>query len=108
MTGQLPLAIAQLLLKYTPALRSTSTNDATAMVLVLHPHTNPSLALGNQQDPIFILGHIARCASRAFPLPILLFQLDAQLFERAGGLQRGVGFPGGEIRKLRSGTGGQR
>src|SRR5258706_995205 len=83
MTGQLPLAIAQLLIKCIPALRSTSNNDATAMTPVLHPNTNTSLALGNQQDPIFILGHIARFASRSFSVPVLLFPPDAQLFERA-------------------------
>ena len=83
MHGQLPLAIAQLLIKCIPALRSTSNNDATAMTPVLHPDTNTSLALGNQQDPIFILGHIARFASRSFLVPVLLFPPDAQLFERA-------------------------
>ena len=83
MTGQLPFAIAQLLIKCIPAIRSTSDNDTTAMTPVLNAHTNTSLALGNQQDPIFILGHIARHASRIFPVPFLLFAPDAQLFERA-------------------------
>ena len=53
------------------------------MTLLLHPPTNTSLALGNQQDPIFILGHIARYAPRVFPFPVLLFAPDTQLFERA-------------------------
>ena len=42
-TGQLPLAIAQLLIKCIPALRPTSNNDATAMTPVLHPYTTTSL-----------------------------------------------------------------
>ena len=79
------------------------------MTPVLHAHTNTSLALGNQQDSIFILGHIARHASRVLPVPVLLFAPDAQLFERAlevfseGHLIGGFlgGLPGGEIRKLR-------
>jgi len=92
------------------------------MTPVLHPHTNTSPALGNQQVPILILGHIAKSASRAFPFPVL-FALDAQLFERGlevlregylvGRLfvprvysQPTGGLPGGEIRRLCSGTGG--
>ena len=82
MSGQFPFAIAQLLVKCIPALRPTSNNDATAMTPALHPHTNTSLALGNQQDPIFILRHIARPASRSFSVLVLLFPPDAQLFER--------------------------
>jgi len=83
MTGQLPLAITQPLIKRIPALGATSHDNATAMTPVLHRHTNTTLALGNQQDPIPIFGYIARSASRAFPFPVLLFALDAQLFERA-------------------------
>ena len=49
----------------------------------LHAHTNTSLALGNQQDPIFIPGNIARYAPLVFPFPVLLLPLDTQLFERA-------------------------
>jgi hypothetical protein len=65
MTGQLPLARAQLLVKRILALRSTSHNNATAMTPT---HTNSSLARGNQQDPIHTLRHIARnafCDSRS-------------------------------------------
>ena len=76
MTRQFPLAIAQILIKCIPAFRSMSDDDATTMTSVLHAHTNTGLALGNQQDPIFILGHIARRASRVFPVPFLLFPLD--------------------------------
>ena len=78
----LPLTIAELLIKCTPAFGVTGNDDATAVILVLHPHTNASLAFENQQDPIPILGHIARGASRAFPLPVLLFSPPAQLLER--------------------------
>jgi hypothetical protein len=80
MTGQLPLARAQLLIKCISALGSTSHDSATAMTPVLHPHTNTSLAFGNQQDPILILEHVARNPSRAFPIPVLLFLF---LFVRA-------------------------
>ena len=69
-----------LLIKCTPAFGVTGNDDATAMILVLHLHTNASLVFGNQQDPILILGHIARGASRAFP--VLLFSPPAQLLER--------------------------
>ena len=84
MIGQLPLplTIAELLIKRTPAFGVTGNDDATTMILVLHPHTNASLAFGNQQDPILILGHIARGASRASPVPVLLFSPHAQLLER--------------------------
>jgi hypothetical protein len=47
-----------------------------------HPHINSSLARGNQQDPILILGHIARNPSCDSPIPVLLLAPDAQLFER--------------------------
>jgi hypothetical protein len=90
MTGQLPLAIAQLLIERIPALRSMSNNDVTAMVPALHTHTDTSLALGNQQDPIFILVQISIHASRAFPAPVLLFPLRADVQARAGGPRRGV------------------
>jgi len=82
MTGQLPGAIAQTLIKRVPVLGVTCRDNATAMTPVLHPHTNSSLAFGDQQDPILILGHIARSA-RGFPFPVLLFALGTQLFERA-------------------------
>ena len=123
MTEQLPLAIAQLLIKCTPALGATSHDDATAMTLVLHPYTNTGLAFENQQDTILILGHIARGASRAFPVSIFLFLPRTQLLERAlevlsegtslGGTsvvcsQPTGGLPGGETRKLRSGMEGRR
>ena len=71
MTGQLPLAIAELFIKCIPAFGATSDDDATAMTLILYPHTDTSLAFGNQQDAILILGHIARGASRVFPVPVL-------------------------------------
>jgi hypothetical protein len=83
MTGQLPLAIAQLLINRVMALRTTSNNGATVMAPVLHTPTDASLALKTQQDPIFILGQISRRDSRAFPFPVLLFTLGAQQFERA-------------------------
>ena len=73
MTGQLPLAIAELLIRCTPAIGATSHDDATAVTPVLYPHTNASLAFGNQQDPILILGHIARGAACAFPVSVFLF-----------------------------------
>ena len=47
------------------------------MAPVLHTHTTTSLALGNQQDLIHILGHIYRRASRAFSVPVYLFPLAA-------------------------------
>ena len=78
----LPLNIAELLIKCTPAFGVTGNDDATTMILLLHPHTNASLASGNQQDPILILGHIARGASRAFPVQVLLFSPPEQLLER--------------------------
>ena len=73
MTGQLPLAIAELFIKCIPAFGTTSDDDATAVTPILYAHTDTSLAFGNQQDTILILGHIARGASRAFPVPVLLF-----------------------------------
>ena len=54
------------LLERIPNFSATSNNDTMAMALVMHAHTNTSLALGNQRDPIFILGHISRSAPRAF------------------------------------------
>ena len=69
-----------LFIKCTPAFGVTGNDDATAIILVLHPHTNASLAFGNQQDPILILGPIARGAFCAFP--VLLFPPPAQLLER--------------------------
>jgi hypothetical protein len=118
MTGQLLLARAQFLVKRILALRSTSHDNAMAMTPT---HTNSSLARGNQQDPIHTLGHIARNAFCDFSIPVLLLAPDAQLFERVGGPQvKGTGGsscvysrptggrPGGEIRKLHSGMGGQR
>jgi len=93
------------------------------MAPVLHPNTNSSLALGNQQDPIFILGHIARLASHSSTFPLLQFPFGAQLFERALEVfNRGFsldgfscvcsqttgGLPGGEIRKSNSGMGRRR
>ena len=58
MIGQPPLDIAQLLIRCIPGLRTTSNNETTAMAPVLHTHTSTSLALGNQQDPYFILEHL--------------------------------------------------
>ena len=78
MTGQLPLVVAALLIKCTPTLGATSDDDATAVTPVLHP-----LVFGNQQDPILILGHIARGASHAFPVSVLLSPPPTQLLERA-------------------------
>ena len=83
MTGQLPLAIAELLIKCIPALGATSDDDATAVTPILYPHTDTSLAFGNQQDAILILGHITRGASRAFPVPVLLLPPRPQLLKRA-------------------------
>jgi hypothetical protein len=48
------------------------------MAPVLHAHTDTSLALGYQQNPIFILGQISRYAFRAFSFPALLFPLYPQ------------------------------
>ena len=119
MTGQLPLAIAELLIKCIPALGATSDDDATAVTPVLRPHTDTSLAFGNQQDAILILGYIAR---GAFLVSVLLFPPHAQLPERAlevlseGHLVGGYLvrlFPanrwasGGEIRELCSGMRGR-
>ena len=50
------------------------------MAPVLDPHTNTNFALGNQQDPTFILGCIPRCASRAFSFPFLLFECALGVF----------------------------
>ena len=123
MTGQLPVGIAQILIKHIPVLGATSHDNMTAIPPVLHPHTGSSLALRNQQDPILILGHIARSTPHGFPFPVLLFALDPQLFEhvlevlREGYLIGGVlvhrsqptgGPPGGEIRELCLGMGGWR
>ena len=95
MAGQLPLAIAQLLIERIPPFRATSNNNATAMTPVLHTDTDASLALGNQQDPILILRQVPTRASRtvafafaftftfALALAVLLLPLDAELFERA-------------------------
>ena len=99
MAGQLPLAITELFIKCIPALRATSHDDATTMTPILYPHTDTSLAFGNQQDAILILGHIARGASRTLPVPVLLFPPRAQLLERAleagseGHLVGGLLFP---------------
>ena len=54
MVGQLPLAIAQFVIKCTPALRTTS-NEMTAMAPVPHTHTSTILALGDAQDPVLFL-----------------------------------------------------
>ena len=105
-TGQLPPSIAQLLIKCIPALRSTRSNDATVISPVLHRHADAILAFGSQQDPIFILRHIATPASRVSPAPVLLFALDTRLFERAGGLQRGYTPLGSSSTSLRVGIGG--
>ena len=80
MIGQLPLSIAQLVIKCIPALRAMS-NETMAMAPVLHTHTSTILALGNPQDPVFILEHISRRASRVFPVSVHLFPLGAQLSE---------------------------
>ena len=72
-----------------------------------------------KEPPIFILGCIPRRASRALPVPVLLFPLDAKLFERgleafSEGQPRWAaprvsgGIPGSEIGKLCSGTGWRR
>jgi len=47
----------------------------------MHSSQTSALALGNQQDPVLILGHVSRHTTRA--LAVLLFPLDAQLVERA-------------------------
>ena len=52
------------------------------MAPVLHTHTGTSLALGNQQDPIFIPGHLqTRLPRLSGPGP--LFPLGEELFEGA-------------------------
>ena len=66
MIGHLPLAVVQLLIGCIEALETTSNNETTAMAPDLHLYPGTILALGNQQDPILILGHISRHASRAF------------------------------------------
>ena len=54
MTGQLPLAIAELLIECIPALGATSDDDATAMTPVLHPPQTPAAASGiNRMPPSF-------------------------------------------------------
>ena len=84
MTGQLPLAVAQLLIKRIPAFGATSHDNVTAVTLVLHPQTNSSLALGKQQDPIFTLGHVARSApAPSLSQPSCSRLTRIQLFERA-------------------------
>ena len=79
MAGQLPLAIAQLLIKRIPPFRATSNNRVKAMTLVLHTHTDASPALGNQQDPILVLRQVSRRASRTvafeFTLAFLLLPI---------------------------------
>ena len=46
-----------------------------------HKHQPPASRIN--RTPIFVLGYIPRRTSRALPVPVLLFPLDAQLFERA-------------------------
>jgi len=73
------LAIAQLLIKRIRPFRATGNRDTTAMVPVLHTHTDARLGFGDQQDPVLILQHVTRAVSRAFG--VLSLPLDAQLFE---------------------------
>ena len=68
MTGQLPLAIAQLLISPRIHEQRRRYGDDTSSAPA---HT--SLAFGSQQDPILILRHTARGASCAFPVSVLLF-----------------------------------
>lgn len=83
MTGQVPLAVAQLLIQRIPALSATYYKSATAMTPILHTYTNASLALGNQEDPVLVLGQFAGRSCRGIAVPVLAFPLDAELFERA-------------------------
>ena len=77
-SGQLPLAIAQLLISPRSHEQRRRYGDDTSSAPA---HT--SLAFGNQQDPILILRHVARSASRAFPVSVLLFPPRPQLLKPA-------------------------
>jgi len=83
MTRPFPLAVAQLLIKRIPPFRATANSDTTTVTPILNTHTDARFALGNQQDPVLILGLVPRRAprrtSRGFA--VLLLPLDAQLFE---------------------------
>jgi hypothetical protein len=81
MTGQLPLARAQFLIKRISAFRAISHDNVTAMTPVLHPHNKlqPRLRESTGSHPH---SRIAKNASRAFPT-LFLFAPDAWLFERA-------------------------
>ena len=77
-TGQLPLAISQLLIKRTPS-RATSRDNMMVMALFLHAHTN------NNRVPSSFSDISSEAPPGPFPFPVLLFTLDAQLFERLEG-----------------------
>ena len=80
MTGQLPLAIAELLIECIPALGATSDDDATAMTPVLHPPQTPAAASGiNRMPPSFSDISPEALPSLGPPAPALC----AQLLERA-------------------------
>lgn len=59
-SGQLPLAIAQLLIEWVPALRATSNNDATAMAPVLHTSASQCLPIitGNIGSDLLKVGTV--------------------------------------------------
>jgi len=86
MTRPFPPAVAQLLIKRIPPFRATGNGETTVMIPLLHTHTDTRLALRNQQDPVRILGHVPRRASRAFTV-LAPAGRAACSNARAGGLQ---------------------
>ena len=101
MAGQLPLAIAQLLVERIPPFRAPRDDDAPAMAPVLHAHTDAGLALGDQQDPVLVLrkfsGRVAALGGLALEaVLVLLLALGTDVLEGAlevlgeGDLVRGL------------------